>query len=298
MKKFWIAVFCGAFLLGSVAKAPAIDFKIMGEWLVGLGLADTKLIHKKRIGNREYKSTDDQFSALQRLRIQFDAVASESLSGALYFEIGNQYWGQASSGGALGADGNNVIKIRRAYMDWALPEAPLSVRMGIQDFILPHTAGGTAVMYTDAAGITASYELNENVAITAAWVRPLNDNFTGKKYHGGQVYYDNPSEAGYLDNLDLFALILPVKLDGYTFTPWLMYGMKGANTMDGIYKLNGISTARSDIADGNLNYSLYPYPGIAGRDRVGALQKLMASCGGQDCQSALQPWSPGILSLI
>lgn len=47
----------------------------------------------------------DSFEAIQRLHLQMEAVASESLSGTVFFEIGEQRWGMASQGGALGPTG-------------------------------------------------------------------------------------------------------------------------------------------------------------------------------------------------
>jgi hypothetical protein len=35
-----------------------------------------------------------------------------------------------------------------------------------------------------------------------------------------------------MDNMDLFALTLPLKFDGIETTPWVMYGMRGKNTGD------------------------------------------------------------------
>lgn len=46
--------------------------------------------------------------------------------------------------------------------------------MGIQGVELPNKAGGSAVMSTDAAGVTVSYKFNETVGLTALWVRPFN----------------------------------------------------------------------------------------------------------------------------
>lgn len=52
------------------------------------------------------------------MRLQLDAVASEALSGTVFFEIGAQTWGKDSkNGGALGADGNDVVKLKNAYID-------------------------------------------------------------------------------------------------------------------------------------------------------------------------------------
>ena len=61
------------------------------------------------------------------MRLQLDAMASESLSGTVYFEIGDTMWGQASSGGALGAD-KTIVELRNAYIDWTVPNTDLKLR--------------------------------------------------------------------------------------------------------------------------------------------------------------------------
>ena len=248
MKKILTLMLAAGMLLGAASGAKAIDFKASGEWLVGFGLGDGSLI--KDVDNKKYRH-DDTFNAGQRVRLQLDAVASESLSGTVFFEIGDQMWGNAESGGALGADGKEV-KVKNAYIDWMVPNTDLKLRMGLQAVAMPNVAGGSAIMDGDAAAVVASYQFNDNVGLTALWMRPLNDNYTGTNA-GGEAYgngYNN-----YLDNMDLFALMLPLKFDGVELTPWAMYGMQGKNTR---FNEGGVGTA-----DGALDVTLPGYlPGM------------------------------------
>ena len=248
MKKILTLMLAAGMLLGAASGAKAIDFKASGEWLVGFGLGDGSLI--KDVDNKK-RHHADTFNAGQRVRLQLDAVASESLSGTVFFEIGDQMWGNAESGGALGADGKEV-KVKNAYIDWMVPNTDLKLRMGLQAVAMPNVAGGSAIMDGDAAAVVASYQFNDNVGLTALWMRPLNDNYTGtnadnEPYGNG---YNN-----YLDNMDLFALMLPLKFDGVELTPWAMYGMQGKNTR---FNEGGVGTA-----DGALDVTLPGYlPGM------------------------------------
>ena len=248
MKKILTLMLAAGMLLGAASGAKAIDFKASGEWLVGFGLGDGSLI--KDVDNKKYHH-DDTFNAGQRVRLQLDAVASESLSGTVFFEIGDQMWGNAESGGALGADGKEV-KVKNAYIDWMVPNTDLKLRMGLQAVAMPNVAGGSAIMDGDAAAVVASYQFNDNVGLTALWMRPLNDNYTGTNAE------DEPYGNGYnnyLDNMDLFALMLPLKFDGVELTPWAMYGMQGKNTR---FNEGGVGTA-----DGALDVTLPGYlPGM------------------------------------
>ena len=251
MKKILTLMLAAGMLLGAASGAKAIDFKASGEWLVGFGLGDGSLI--KDVDNKKYHN-DDTFNAGQRVRLQLDAVASESLSGTVFFEIGDQMWGNAEeSGAALGADGQ-IVKVKNAYIDWMVPNTDLKLRMGLQAVALPNVAGGSAIMDGDAAAVVASYQFNDNVGLTALWMRPLNDNYTGTNA-AGEAYGNGHNN--YLDNMDLFALMLPLKFDGVELTPWAMYGMQGKNAR---FNEGGV-----DTADGALSETLPGYyPGMNG----------------------------------
>ena len=259
MKKLMTLALAAGMLFGAATGASAIDFKAKGQWLFGFAAANTDLTSKQ---NNQKSDSGDDFSAIQRIRMQLDAVASESLSGTLYFEIGNQTWGQNASGGALGADGNGFqggnsgIKVKRAYLDWLVPNTDLKFRMGLQGITMPNKAGGSAVLDTDVAGVTASYTFNENVALTALWARPFNDNYVGT--NSDVTHTDKYSYSNYLDNMDLFALMLDLKFDGVQATPWVMYGMAGRNAWNAVD--NG------QYRDGSPNYTLNVYPGMGGRN--------------------------------
>lgn len=203
--------------------AYAIDFNAKGRWEMMFNAGESTFLQKSS-ANKRGGYAADTFEASQRLRLQMDAVASESLSGTVMFEIGSTDWGQAGSGGALGADGT-IVEVKRAYLDWAVPSTDLKIRMGIQGVELPNAAGGSTIMNDEVAGITASYKFNDTVSLTALWMRPYNDNYTGQ-YDGG-VRSNSPSN--FLDNMDLVSLILPLTFDGIKVTPWLMYGAMGKN---------------------------------------------------------------------
>ena len=250
MKRISTLMLAAAMILGAASGARAIDFKASGEWLMGFAAGDASLVRKE---GGKHVDSNDTFGAGQRLRLQLDAVASEALSGTVFFEIGEQMWGNAESGGSMGADGR-MVKVKNAYLDWIVPNTDLQVRMGLQAVAMPATAGGSAVMDGDVAGITASYKINDNVALTATWMRPFNDNYSTDVNEPGKRVYTN-----YLDNVDLFALSLPLSFDGIEVTPWVMYGMQGKNAR---YNIHGWDQADGDFAQtlGNT---------YAGLNRVG-----------------------------
>lgn len=246
MKKLTTLALAAAMVMGAATCASAIDFKAKGQWQFGFNVGDSTMTNKV---DGHHTDTKDIFGARQRVRLQLDAVASEALSGTVFFEIGHQNWGKGGDGAAMGADGT-VVKVRQAYLDWVVPQTDLKIRMGIQNLSLPNAAGdGNVLDNTDTAAIVASYQFNENVGATLMWARPYNDNFTGRS--SGRT-------AGALDNVDLFMLSVPLTFDGVEVTPWVMYGMIGKNAFSaGEPGKTGVNTGE---ALGNYPFG-YTYDG-------------------------------------
>ena len=226
MKKLMTLALAAAMMLGAATGANAIDFKAKGQWIMDFNygmhgnFGDSKAATNsgfKRNGNQE-----DEFEAMQRVRLQLDAVASEALSGTVFFEIGDQFWGKGNDGGALGADGQ-VVELKRAYIDWMVPQTDLKVRMGIQGLALPaFTTNASQIFDDDVAAVSLNYQFNENVGLTAFWARPYNDNNGYKSSDTSKGQWTN-----YMDNMDMFAVLLPLSFDGVKVTPWVMYAAMG-----------------------------------------------------------------------
>ncbi len=214
-------------LLGVASGASAIDFKAKGQWIFGFGFVDNGMTDDVTAGNR------DLFNAQQRVRLQIDAVASEALSATVFFEIGDQKWGNQAAGAALGTDGIKV-EVKRAYLDWYVPNTNLSFRMGLQDATLPNVAGGPAILSDDVAGVVANYKINDMASVTFAWFRPYNDNYTDAT--GNYDNFDNThNRNNYLDNLDMFLLSVPIQGPNWSVNPWIALGFIGDNVAEGMY---------------------------------------------------------------
>lgn len=243
MKKIATLLLAAGLVFGASTGASAIDFKAKGQWIMSFDYGMNGNFQGKYKGHKTtgWNGKEDDFEARQRVRLQLDAVASESLSGTVYFEIGDTIWGQNSSGGALGADGR-IIELKQAYIDWMIPETEVKVRMGLQNITTPAYASGNSILNDDVAGVVVSAPINETVGITAYWARPYNDNYTGWDNNGLSNY-----RANYLDNFDAFGLLVPLTFDGAKVTPWGMYGMIGPNTFR-----KGYSSRNGDWA-GNIS---------------------------------------------
>lgn len=220
-------------MLISGVPGRAVDFRGSGEWIMGFGAGDGYLYSSYRRNNpspKERAQTRDIFEANLRVRLQLDAYVFETLSGSVAVELGDQRWGLAKQGGALGADGANILKMKYAYLDWMIPN--VKFRMGLQSMAFPTAATGSAILDADVAGIVANYKFSDSVALTALWGRTVNDNFTVS-------YGAKENQRGYLDNMDIFALTLPLTAEEWTVIPWLAYGILGKNALRGLGAVNG-----------------------------------------------------------
>ena len=245
MKKLMTLALAAAMMLGAATGASAIDFKAKGQWIMSFDYGmHGNFGESKAKNNSGFGKHEDEFEARQRVRLQLDAVASEALSGTVFFEMGDQIWGQDSTGGALGADGK-VVELKRAYIDWMVPQTDLKVRMGIQGIALPSfTTNASQIMDDDVAAISLNYQFNENVGLTAFWARPYNDNAGYKSSDAGSTKWDN-----YMDNMDMFAVLLPLTFDGVKVTPWVMYAAMGPGMFDVTRDSHGVPTGLASFGN-------------------------------------------------
>ena len=219
MKRITTLVLAMAFAFGgiSAAQADGVDVKVKGHWQFAFGWAEgfNDSVH----GSTDDNATDDNFIAKQRVRVQSNFIVSEELQGVLMFEIGKSDWGT----GHARLDGDQTaVKVKRAYLDWVIPQTEVAVRMGLQGMVLPSATGfGNPVLEADVAGITVSAPINDMFAVTAFWARP----FDAYGHVDGADKWD--------DEVDMIGLMLPVTGDGWKVTPWAMYMAVGGNS--GIY---------------------------------------------------------------
>ena len=149
MKKVITLLLAAGLVIGAASAANAVDIKAKGLWHNAMSFADR---------NFEKHNGSDKMQNATRIRTQIDVIASESLKGVVYFEIGPQNWGKGADGASLGTDGK-VVKVRYNYVDWVIPQTDAKVRMGLQNFSLPGFALQNVILGgggADGAGITLS----------------------------------------------------------------------------------------------------------------------------------------------
>ena len=117
------------------------------------------------------------------------------------------------------------------------------------------------------AAVTLNYQFNENVGLTAFWARPYNDNGGYSSRWDGNNYDQN-----YMDNMDMFAVLLPLTFDGVKVTPWVMYAAMGPGMFDNFDKEPGNAWGRASAGmqsgfkgtDWNDSYGNAFWAGVTG----------------------------------
>ena len=218
MKRIALAILAIAFVIGSVAPSFAVEMQARGSWRAAATMYDFSSVDDD--GNGE------TFRARQRARVWFDFIANENLKAVLGLEIGDITWGMndaATKGndGALGTDGVN-IEVKHAYIQFNLPNTQVSVTAGLQPIYIPGNLG-SPIMDDDAAALMISSPINDMVSVAGGWIRAvdLQDETT--------AIDDGTFENG--DEVDTLALLVPVKADGFSVTPYFLYTMIGDNTV-------------------------------------------------------------------
>ena len=211
MKKVITLLLAAGLVIGAASAANAVDIKAKGLWHNAMSFADR---------NFEKHNGSDKMQNATRIRTQIDVIASESLKGVVYFEIGPQNWGKGADGASLGTDGK-VVKVRYNYVDWVIPQTDAKVRMGLQNFSLPGFALPNVILGgggADGAGITLSYQFNDMAGMSLFWMRAENDNTT--------------IDRGVGNAMDFVGLSVPLTGEGWQLNPWGMYGNLGKNSLN------------------------------------------------------------------
>ncbi len=242
MKRILILALVASFVL-SAGLASAKEMSFTGqfehtlEWTDNVNLLDME-------GDNV---SEDDFVALQRVRMYFQYVDSEVLRGVVGFEIDTvwgspaNFTGKHTGGGAIATDGETV-EVKHAYTDFNV--GGVAFRVGLQGLAWPSAVAGSPIFNNDVAGIVASYKFNDTFALTGGWAR-LYDRQTS----------DTVSSIGSMnDEIDAFTLIAPITMDGWSLTPYVIYALHGNNaTAGGTAALSSLqavnATALGDNAD-------------------------------------------------
>ena len=203
MKKLTTLLLAAGMVFAASAPASAVDVKMDGEYMFTFGLG-------------ERVATGSNFDvAGQRLRLGMTFTANENLSGYMQLQAGIDQ--EANNGYDWGTDvtgRNSDVAVRQAYIDWIIPNTEIKVRMGKQLTGLPIDAfGKNAIMHPawgGRDGISLTAPVTEWLDINAFWLRSAYEGF-------------NSNNTDDSKKSDFFALSAPMKFEGFSITPYVMY---------------------------------------------------------------------------
>ncbi len=231
MKSFLTLILAAGMTLSAVNGASAADIKVSGAWLTSFTFTDN--LYGKNALNKD--SNDGAFNAAQRVRINFDVVASEALSGRVQLQVANgdarPNWYSYGNAG-VGGPGYSVTA-RLAYLDWLIPNTDVLVRMGRQEVSMPSYTFVSSVLSSSNAidGVMVSAPINDMVAVNLGWLRP---NADVNKWGSEHVPHSS---------FDLVYLGVDVAGDSFKVTPWGMVGFIGSDS-----SLNTITPGTTNVA--------------------------------------------------
>lgn len=231
------------------SAANSLDFNIRGIFETSFGYGQNgKFVSGNNVCG--FAPGQDNFEAKQKVSLQMEVEARENLDGTLYLDIGDIIFGQAASSGALDADGK-MVEVGNAFVDWAIPEAAMKFRMGLQSLQIPALASGNSVFNGTSAAIAMNWQPDPALGFTLFWARPYNDNYPGKT-------------QGFLDNVDAFAFSLPFRFNYFNFVPWIMYASISPNSFragaaDSEWPFGNFAAMGGDA--GNVREGLFPVGG-------------------------------------
>ena len=231
MKKLLTLLLAAGMVVSAANGASAVEMKVSGSWLTSFSFTNNLYGEE---GLVDYKKGDSDgsghFNAAQRIRINFDMVASESLSGRVQLQAANgptlegnadegkpkgyYSWGTSGVGGA-----SKAVTARLAYLDWIIPSTDVLVRMGRQEVAMPSYTFNSPVLDDVIDGVMVSAPINDMVAVNLGWMRA----------DAGISAWNRPYTAH--DTQDLAYLSVDVTADGFKVSPWGMVGFVGSNSV-------------------------------------------------------------------
>jgi hypothetical protein len=197
--------------------------------------------------------SEDDFSIRTRARFIFRYSASDSLSAVIRLQYGasggGMTWGDPNSGGQIDTDANNIIYIRRLYLEFKWPDTKVLFQAGKLALSMPNQFG-SPVLGADAATFAVSSPITGNVSVAAGFARAVDLNRSGET--GSSVR----------DEWDHVYLSLPLKFDGLQVTPFGDLSFLG-NGIPPSYVLGGY-TGGIKTPGGTVYEDDYVYPWWAG----------------------------------
>jgi hypothetical protein len=223
MKRFAILALLAAFVLGAAGTAAAeVVVKADGQYKVYANYVQNFGLDKNT--NTDMDARDD-FNVAQRARLLFRFVANENLDAVFYMQYGWANWGQP--GVMTAGQGENFtdsIGVKRAYVSFRWPDTDLLFKLGYQNVAQPSAYSGGWVLNEDVAAAVAVAPVTDMVTVIGGYIRGYD------QARDKGVLYNDQNGNSVSEEIDLGLIAIPVAPEGFSFTPWFIYGYAGSNS--------------------------------------------------------------------
>ncbi|WP_291327680.1 outer membrane homotrimeric porin [Desulfovibrio sp. UCD-KL4C] len=248
MKRLVILAILATMVLGMAGTASAVDLEAKGQFQFQANIMDNSdFLSAKHSGSQE-----DDLNFWFRARTQFRFIANENLMSELFVEYrtrlgdSNNYASSVLENGNDNSNGARNLNIKRVFLQYRFPDTEVLTTAGIFSINLPGAAAGNMVLGDlDAGALTVSSPITDQISVAVGYVRAYDANSTDDNTFGKKIFGNAANNQD--DELDLFYAALPVTIDGFEATPYVMYGNIGQKTFSAVASMPGL-TAPNAVA--------------------------------------------------
>lgn len=217
MKKVITLLLAAGLVIGAASAANAVDIKAKGLWHNAMSFADR---------NFEKHNGSDKMQNATRIRTQIDVIASESLKGVVYFEIGPQNWGKGADGASLALTARWSRSATTTLTGSSPRRTPRSVWASRTSACpdSPFRTSSSAAAARTARASPCPPSSPRTSEPPSSGCAPKTTTPTAPPDYGKQYHYS--------DAMDFTGITLPLKFDGVKVTPWAMYGFVGRDSFE------------------------------------------------------------------
>jgi hypothetical protein len=232
----------GLLLAAAVPSASALTFESeeMGSFTISgkIQAAFGATQYLDFVDGPAGRALDSDFDATRELALKFEWSTSEYLKAVASFQIG-----EGSTGGYFGStdalvggeeDGDLILELDNLYFDFTVPDTDLNFKVGSQSAVFADLIYGSHLMYEVPAGVDFTMPFNDMVGMRAAWFRMTD--------------LMDDTETNMDDQADLFYLEAPVKVPGFSISPYAAF----ANIQEDVVR----------NAPSHFRYAYLNYPGL------------------------------------
>jgi hypothetical protein len=163
----------------------------------------------------------------ERFRFYLQYGDPKTVRAVIGFEADSTEWGEPRGSGALGGTGGRMggwtsdsvnLEIKHAFLDFVVPNTPVRVKAGIQDFLY----GGRLLMNNDGPGVKVGVDFAPH-SFEAFWIRLADDANTAAATVSGTVPVNSSLTRQSYVVADIYGLDYKVKQKAWDLNAYFLY---------------------------------------------------------------------------